>query len=364
MAQTFRLHVVGLPHTQVNLGFTACAFTERVRKFCGMMSGLGHEVFLYAGPGKTDAIVTEHIECISEEERLAVVGDRHFVHASFDYGLPHWRRFNARVIKEIAQRKGERQFLCVIGGLAHKEIAIAHPDLRLVEFSIGYGGVIAESFKVFESLAWQHVLLGTTNANPNAIDGRYYDTCIPGSFDPDDFPFRAEKDDYFVFLGRLTHRKGIGTAVEACKRMGARFIIAGQGEPHETPDYGEYVGVIGPEERGRLLAGAKAAFVCATYVEPFGNSAVEAQLCGTPVLCSPFGAMTETVEDGKTGFHCHTIGEFIDGANRAGDLDADYIRQRAIDLYSTSAVAKKYDRHFRRLATLWGAGFYDLGANA
>lgn len=351
------LHVVGLPHTSITKDYIACAFTSRVLKFCGMMTGLGHHVFLYGGP-ESEAACSEFIPCMTEAERAEIVGDRHFVQASFDYSLPHWRRFNARVIEAIGQRKGERQFLCVIGGLAHKEIADAHPDLRLVEFSVGYGGVIPESFKVFESRAWQHVLLGTTNTNANAIDGRFFDAVIPGSFEPADFPFSAKKSNYFVFLGRLTQRKGIAIAAEACERAGVELVIAGQAEPGEVPRYGRYIGVVGHEQRGRLLAEARGLFCCAQYVEPFGNAAVEAQLCGTPVFCSPFGAMTETVEDGKTGFHCHTLREFVEATKRCGDLDPYYIRDRAVALYSTDTIAAQYHRHFERLATLWGMGWY------
>lgn len=352
--QRFTLHVVGLPHTQVNLAYTACAFTERVRKFCTMMHGLGHEVYLYAGPGETDASVTEHIACISEEERAAAIGESHFVHASFDWNLPHWRAFNAKAAAEIRKRAEFRDFLCVIGGLAHKPIADALPDMMAVEFSIGYGGTFAP-FRIWESRAWQHTCYGASNSNPNAIDGRFFDAVIPGSFDPADFPFRADKEGYHLFMGRLTERKGFGIAVEACKRLSKRLLIAGQGEP---PEYGEYVGVVGPEERGRLMAGAQAVWVPTTYIEPFGNVAVEAQLCGTPVICTPWGAMTETVEDGVTGFHCHLLREFMDAATRVSELDANYMRDRAIRLYSTDAVAGKYQRHFERLATLYSDGWY------
>ncbi|WP_088347781.1 MULTISPECIES: glycosyltransferase [Rhodomicrobium] len=353
---TFRFHVVGLPHTSVTEAFTACAFTERVRKFCGMMHGLGHQVFLYAGPEST-AAVTEHIPCITEAERAAAVGDGHFIHASFNYDLPHWRKFNERAIEAIRARAERHDFLCLIGGIAHKQIADA-VDLMTVEFSIGYGGTFAR-FRIWESRAWQHTCYGTLqeDRNPNAIDGRFYDAVIPGSFDPADFPFRAEKDDYHLFMGRLTQRKGIEIAVEACQRLGKRLIIAGQGDP---PAYGEYVGVVGPEERGRLMAGAQAVWVPTIYIEPFGNVAVEAQLCGTPVICTPWGAMTETVEDGVTGFHCHLLREFMAAAEDARGLDRHAIRDRAVRLYSTDAVAQKYQKHFERLATVWGNGWYTV----
>lgn len=336
----------------------ACAFTERTRKFASFMHDInGHEVFLYGGP-KSDASVTEFIPCITEEERAAIHGDDHFVMSSFDYSLPHWRRFNANVIEGIRARIQPHDFICIIGGLAHKEILDAFPAHIGVEFSIGYGGNFAK-YRVWESYAWMHTCLGAQqhDRNPNAIDGRFFDCVIPGSFDSADFPFRSRKDDYFVFLGRLTERKGIGIAVETCKRLGARLLIAGQGE---SPDYGEYLGVIGTKQRGELLAGARGAFVCASYIEPFGNAAVEAQLCGTPVLASPFGAMTETVEDGKTGFHCHMLREFVAGAERCSDLDPHYIRDRAVSLYSTDTIALKYQTHFERLATLWADGWYSV----
>lgn len=350
-----RFHVVGLPHTSVTQAFTACAFTERVRKFCGMMDGLGHEVYLYAGP-ESEANCAEHIPCISEPERAASHGAQHFIHASFDYALPHWRKFNATAIAEIRKRASPHDFLCVIGGRAHKEIADALPHMLAVEFSIGYGGTFAP-YRIWESRAWQHTCYGSSNSNPNAIDGRWFDCVIPGSFDAADFPFREDKEDYHLFIGRLTDRKGFGIASEACKRMGKRLIIAGQGDP---PEYGEFVGVVGPEERGRLMAGAQAVWVPTIYIEPFGNVAVEAQFCGTPVICSPFGAMTETVEDGITGFHCHMMREFMAASDAVCGLDPLYIRDRAVSLYSTDVIALKYHRHFERLSSLWGDGWYQL----
>lgn len=350
-----RFHVVGLPHTSVTTAFTACAFTERVRKFCGMMHGLGHTVYLYAGP-ESDAECTEHVPCISEADRAAAVGDRHFIHASFDYSQPHWQSFNRHAIREIQARAQQRDFVCVIGGLAHKQIADALPGMMTVEFSIGYGGTFAR-FRIWESYAWMHTCYGAGQAdrNPNAIDGRFFDAVVPGSFDPADFPFQAAKDDYHLFIGRLTERKGYGIAVEACQRLGKRLLIAGQGD---APAYGEYVGVVGPAERGRLMAGAQAVWVPTVYIEPFGNVAVEAQLCGTPVICTDFGAMTETVEDGVTGFRCHTLAEFMQAADAVQRLDPHAIRNRAVRRYSTGAIAKQYQKHFDRLATLWGDGWY------
>lgn len=352
-----RFHVVSLPHTQTTEAFAACAFTEKVRKFCIMMHEIqGHKVFLYSGE-HNDAPCTEHIQCLSEVERQTHVGDIHYSQASWDYSLPGWRNFNARAAEAISERAQPHDFICVIGGLAHKQIADALPDMMVVEFGIGYGGTFAK-YRVFESYAWMHACYGAAHPrNPNAIDGNFFDAVIPGYFEVEKFNFSAEKGDYYLFVGRMTRRKGIEIAEEACKRAGAKLILAGPPSDY-VPTYGEYIGEVTPAQRDPLMAKAKALFVPTVYCEPFGNVAVEAQACGTPVICTDWGAMTETVEHGKTGFRCRTLSEFVQAMSDVEALDKTYIRRRAIDTYSLPVIAERYERHFRRLLTLWGKGWY------
>lgn len=350
-----RIHLVGLPHTQTDYRFAACAFTIKVVNFARMMKDRGHTVFLYAGD-QNEAPCDELVTCVTEDERRAFVGGKSFIEASFDCRLPHWRAFNERVIEGIRRRAQPHDFICVIGGHASKPIADALPHMMTVEFGIGYGGTFAK-YRVWESYAWMHTVYGAATAgNPNAADGQWFDAVIPGYFEVERFPFRKEKDDYFFFIGRLTERKGYQIAADVCRAMGKRLIVAGQGTP---PDYGEYVGVVGPEERGRLMAGAQAVFVPTRYIEPFGNVAVEAMACGTPVLSTDWGAMTETVIDGVTGFRCRTFGEFRRAAEKAHTLDPHAIRQHAVRTYSLPVIAEKYERYFERLSLLWNEGWYE-----
>jgi glycosyltransferase involved in cell wall biosynthesis len=349
-----RFHLVSLPHTQTTLEFSACAFTEKVRKFAIMMMDRGHDVFLYSGEFN-EAPCTEHACCISETERQAHVGGRHFIEASFNPNDEGWRIFNGRAVEEIRKRAEPTDFICVIGGVANKPIADALPHMMTVEFGIGYGGTFAK-YRVWESLAWMHTCYGAaTGGNPNAADGQWFDAVIPGYFEVERFPFAIDKDDYYFFIGRLTDRKGYQIAADVCQHLGKRLIVAGQGTP---PAYGEYVGVVGPEERGKLMSKAQAVFVPTKYIEPFGNVAVEAQACGTPVITTPWGAMTETVIEGVTGFHCHTFGEFCDATEKVKGLNTFAIRQHAIRNYSLDVVGEKYERYFERLSLLWGDGWY------
>jgi glycosyltransferase involved in cell wall biosynthesis len=105
---------------------------------------------------------------------------------------------------------------------------------------------------------------------------------------------------------------------------------------------------------------AKGVFVPTQYCEPFGGVAVEAQLCGTPVITTDFGAFTETVEHGKTGYRCHTLDHFVWAANNVGKLDPNYIRARAVANYSMSRVRYQFEEFFNTLYDLWGAGWPTL----
>ncbi len=353
-----RFHVVSLPHSQTTLEYEACAFTAKVRKFCIMMKSImGHEVYLYAGE-YNDAPCDEHICCISEAERLESLGGKHYTAGDFNCSLPHWRKFNARVAGAIAERAGATDFICVIGGLAHKQIADALPHMMTVEFGIGYGGTFSK-WRVWESYAWMHTCYGAENPrNPNGIDGKWFDAVVPGYFEAEKFPFSAEKDDYYLFVGRMIERKGVYVASDICKRAGVRLIMAGAGE--HIPPYGEFVGHIGPERRGELMSRARALIMPTTYIEPFGNVAVEAQACGTPVICTDWGAMCETVIDGVTGFRCRTMAEFQSALDDVKSLEPHVIRNHAVANYSLPVIAKKYDRHFRRLGQLWSDGWYAI----
>jgi glycosyltransferase involved in cell wall biosynthesis len=346
-----RFHVVALPHTNVSVEHTSCAFNQKVLKFCRMMMGLGHEVFLYSSE-KTDALCTEHITCITEKERLASLGGKHYTEASFDSSLPHWIKFNSNVVRAMKKRLQPQDFICVIGGVAHRMIADSYPEHMTVEFGIGYPGVFAK-YQVYESYAWMHTTLGTVYGNVEA-NGNFYHAVIPSYFDINEFP-SAKPQDYYLYIGRLTDRKGWQIAQETCQRLGARLIVAG---PGEFSGYGEYVGEVGPAERGKLMSRAKAVFVPTLYIEPFGSVHVEAMLCGTPVITTDWGAFAETFQVGVHGYRPHTIAEFVQAAKDVEKLDRAAIRKYARSKFSLDVVAKQYENYFERLMTLWGKGFY------
>ena len=67
-------------------------------------------------------------------------------------------------------------------------------------------------------------LYGSQNQKP-----RWYDRVIPNYFDEKDFTPSSIKDDYFLFLGRICEDKGLHIAIQACRHLNKRLVVAGQG---------------------------------------------------------------------------------------------------------------------------------------
>jgi glycosyltransferase involved in cell wall biosynthesis len=229
--------------------------------------------------------------------------------------------------------------------------------------------VLPDTHHAYESSPWRHHIYGKRGWD----DGRPFDTVIPNFFDPDEFPhLNSGRGDYLLFVGRVVRRKGPQIAAEIARRVGMRLVVAGPGptfvtegriEAPEVTVEGDvtYVGTVGIEERARLMADAAALIVPTLYVEPFGGVAVEAMMCGTPVVASDWGAFVETVDDGVTGYRFSTVQEGVGAVLRAADLSPREIRSRALERFSLAAVRPKYEAWFDRIETLWGNGYYEGG---
>jgi hypothetical protein len=51
----------------------------------------------------------------------------------------------------------------------------------------------------------------------------------------------------------------------------------------------------------------------------------------------------------------------MDAAQNVKELDRAVIRERAVSLYNLDTIGHQYNEYFKRLLTLWGAGWYEMG---
>jgi len=381
MKMTIRLHMLAVPHTITRNEFSHCAFTGKVQRFSPMMRAKGFEVYHY-GVETSESGATKQIDLmtaaewaalriksyihlnptVSEADALLKLSDpTTFIGDIGNWDTPLYREFNRRLAIELPKhyRSKATDIVCLPFGRSHDD-ALDGLDVVVVESGIGYPHSNRD-FRIFESYAWMHTALAN-----HTKSSEYYWFVVPNYFDPTEWPLSLQpKIDTIGFLGRICTVKGCTEIVEVAKRMPhVRFILCGQGDPTPflTVPNIEYKPPIHGEERAEYLGSLIACMAPTNFVEPFCGVAVEAQLCGTPVLTSDFGAQTETVEQGVTGLRCHTLEDYCHGIRKAqaGHFDRAYIRERAVRLYGYDAVGSKYAYVFRCIVDIFNGknGWY------
>lgn len=352
-----RLHLLGIFHTQHTAAYSHCAFTGKVLRFPRMMQAQGYEVIDYSNEG-SEAQATEHVPLLSRQEFTALYGEHNptaFYGDRAVIGSPGHAAFEAKLIAALRERLKPQDIICHPFGHAHQRLMELFPAHQHVETGIGYSTLMPNSFRIFESYAWMHYHQGKESRN-----GRNYEWVVPNYYDLADWDVSAKHGTYLAFLGRITELKGLATIRAIADHSPWPIHIHGQGDlsPWQHPNI-HYLGPISGRDRSAFLGGARALLAPSVFTEPFCGMAVEAMLCGTPVISVDYGAMTETVQPGM-GFRCHTLQHWLDAIHNVGTLSRASIAKRARKTYSLDTCGKRYDAIFQQLNALYRQGWYEM----
>lgn len=361
----FRFHVLGVPHTISNKDYVACAFTQKVVKFCDMMSDRGHTIIHY-GHSNSTVRCDENVPVTNDAVLAKAYGNHDWRANTFKYDLDDsaYRHFYREAIAAIEPRKRRGDFLLCFWGYGHKAIADAHPDIIAVEPGIGYPGGIFAPYRVFESQSMMAAWFGM-----NAVQGpgkfSWYDAVIPNYFDVRDFDYNENKQDYFLYLGRIGEHKGVHIAIQVTEKIGARLIVAGQGNLYQMgykqiPSHVEVVGYADLEKRRQLMKNARGQFVCTLYGEPFGGVQIEAMLSGTPVISTDWACFGELNLHGITGYRCRTFDHFVYAANNVDKINPKNCRDWGLN-FTFDRIAPMYEEFFYSISKLYdgSGGWYE-----
>lgn len=215
------------------------------------------------------------------------------------------------------------------------------------------------------------------------------------------FDFKEEKQNYLLWLGRVTDLKGTDLAIKLSQKSGIPLIIAGRVYPNsknfydkeirpfltyrieeskdsslliqnkikknnflKSLDTGErvlkegeiiFLGPVDNTQKTILYKNARAFLMPNRWNEPFGLVMIEAMACGTPVIGTDRGAINELVEHGKTGFVIpfnnkdeiiKNMEECIENLNTISPVDC---RRRVEENFTIEKEAENYLNLFRRI---------------
>jgi len=220
----------------------------------------------------------------------------------------------------------------------------------------GHNKVVAREFPDFPIISTYHVMTVSWPRNIVCISKRQRRHLKLGDkvpviyhgLDADEYPlYEGQREDYLLYMGAVLAEKSVTVAIDVAESMGITLKICGPAWQTEyfdrairprLSDQIQYTGDVGGLEKIDLLQKARA------LIHPVGGAlgwleagaiiVLEALHCGTPVVCAENGVLPEYIVQGKNGYVCYTIEEYIAAIEACDDLDSKACRHSA--------------RHFRK----------------
>jgi glycosyltransferase involved in cell wall biosynthesis len=319
---------------------------EVVRLLCEGLTDAGHDVTLFAPPGSD-----------SRAEVVAVLEDTHpdeIEKAQFE--ADHVARAFGEI--DAAGERGE-PYDVIHDHVGHTALAMAdRVSVPLVHTL--HGPFDEQATRFYAEHGRKACIVAISQAQldaaPEAMGGG---RVVHNPIDCSEWPYRAEKDDFLLWIGRMSPDKGPHRAITAAREAGAPLVLAGpvqpgqeaffaeEVEPHLGHDGIEYVGEADAERKRDLYQRARAMLMPIRWPEPFGLVMVEALACGTPVIAFPEGSAPELVQDGETGFIVDDEHAMADAVRRLADIDPAACRRSCEQRFGVPTVVRAYEDVYR-----------------
>lgn len=206
-------------------------------------------------------------------------------------------------------------------------------------------------------------LISISNYQREGLPNLDYSATVYNGIDLNAYPFREDKKDYLLFLGRMSEQKGVHTAVEVAKRLGRKLVIATKiAEPGEK-DYfetrvkplltgeEEIVGELSLEDKVELYANAACTLMPIEWPEPFGLVMTESMACGTPVVAFRQGSVPEIIDDGVTGYIADDLEGFVEAVGRVEKIQPAACRASVEQRFSVGAMVDGYESVYREVTS-------------
>jgi glycosyltransferase involved in cell wall biosynthesis len=227
-----------------------------------------------------------------------------------------------------------------------------------------HGPVQGDSGEYYRALGDTVQLVAISDAQRSSAPDLLWSARVHNAIRAQTFPFRTEKEDYALFLGRFHPEKSPHLAIDAARAAGLPIVLAGKcSEPIERAYFAREIepridkdvtifGVADATAKRRLLSRAACMLFPISWEEPFGLVVIEAMACGTPVVALRRGAVPELIVDGQTGVIVDQPSELPAAIARARTIDPAACRKHVEAGFTVEVMAEGYEAVYRQALAL------------
>lgn len=250
--------------------------------------------------------------------------------------------------------------------LAYLSLPTANLSKTPVVMTI-HGSIGMEEKRIYENLANPYFVTISKAQSLPAPNLNYIGT-VHNGLNMKHYPFSLENEGFLLFVGRISHEKGVHIAIEVAQYLNLPLIIAAKLnkptdgaealldtqyfkdyiEPHLS-DQIVWIGEVDEQQRNKLMSKALCLLHPVTWPEPFGLVLIEAMACGCPVIAFNKGSIPEIIIDSKTGFIVEDISSMISAVTNISQINKRYCREYSLTNFNDGKMTDEYESIYYRI---------------
>lgn len=207
----------------------------------------------------------------------------------------------------------------------------------------------------------KHNYVSISDAQRGGMPDLNYIKTVYNGINTAEFELGDGSGGYLAWIGRVTPKKGLETAIEISHELKIPLKISAYIDATDMEYFVkkigsmingknvEFLGELHGVEKTEFLKNAKVLLFPITWQEPFGLVMVEAMACGTPVIAFNKGSVPEVVADGVNGFVVETKEEMKQAVSAVSGINRKKCQESVIHKFTIEKMTDGYEEVYRKI---------------